>query len=483
MMHDENFIAPAHPEHTIVKPNPSSRLHAGTRPSPETLAANGGAGGSKPPCASGVADFSHDPHDHFNDFDGIGRREPAFTAGLDFDELFRSGGALNPLVQACAPLMQAAAQLRLCTRCPDPAALRDTLARAVRRFESEARARGITHEAVLAARYIVCTLIDESACSTPWGATAWPQYSLLVMFHNEARGGSKVFQLLTCFAEDPARHIDLLELVALTLALGFEGQYRVHANGQHALDALRRRLSDLIRKQRGVPHAELAPHWRPASAPPRRVSDVVPSWLVAAAMALALAAVFVGFDVSINRASDPVFAHIAAIRSLNAPGEPSEPATGAAPFAHAAPAAGAARLAGLLAPDIAAGHISIASRPGRSVITLAGDADFAPGSATLDPSAEALVGRIGEALKVLPGKILVGGHTDSIAIHSARYASNWQLSRERAERVRAVIVTTLDAARVEAQGFGATEPVTGNDTPAGRARNRRVEITLFAQPG
>jgi len=296
------------------------------------------------------------------------------------------------------------------------------------------------------------------------------------MFHNEARGGSKVFQLLTCFADDPARHIDLLELVALTLALGFEGQYRVHANGQYALDALRRRLSELIRKQRGEPHIELSPHWRPASAPPRRVSDVVPSWLVAAATALALAAVFVGFDVSINRASDPVFADIAAIRSLNAP-------VGKAPPPDAARAAGAARLAGLLAPDIAAGRVSIASRTDRSVITLAGDADFAPGSATLEPSASALVGRIAEALKALPGKIVVGGHTDGVAIHSARYASNWQLSRERAERVRAVIATTVDAARVEAQGFGATEPVAANDTPAGRARNRRVEITLFAQPG
>jgi len=471
MMQDENFIAPADPEQTIVKPNPSSRLHARTH-SPEAQAASGGAGGSKPP--------GGDPHDRFSDFDGIGRREPAFAPGMDFDELFRAGGALNPLVQACAPLMQAAAQLRLCTRSPDPAALRDTLARAVHRFESEARARGIAHDAVLAARYIVCTLIDESACSTPWGATAWPQYSLLVMFHNEARGGSKVFQLLTCFADDPARHIDLLELVALTLALGFEGQYRVHANGQYALDALRRRLSELIRKQRGAPPAELSPHWQPASAPPRRVTDVVPSWLVAAATALVLAAVFAGFDVSINRASDPVFAHIAAIRSLN---EPVGPAAGTASPPHAAPSAGQGRLAGLLAADIAAGRVSVASWPDRSVITLAGDANFAPGSATLDPSAEALVGRIAEALKALPGKILVGGHTDSLAIHSARYASNWQLSRERAERVRAVIATTVDAARVEARGFAATAPVAANDTPAGRARNRRVEITLFARPG
>ncbi|KXV04311.1 hypothetical protein CR51_13775 [Caballeronia megalochromosomata] len=462
-------------DQTIVKPSPSTLLHEKTLHAFGAMPDAGGSGGSTPPGANG--------HDAFGEFDGIGRREPGFAPGVDIADLIHAGGALNPLVKACAPLLKVAAQLRASARAADPAALSDALARAVRRFESEARRVGVADDAVLAARYILCTLIDEAACSTPWGATAWPQHSLLVLFHNEARGGSKVFQLLTCFADDPARHIDLLELVALALALGFEGQYRVHANGQHALDSLRRRLSEIIRQQRGVPVAELSPHWRPASAPPRRVADVVPAWLVGAAAALALAAVFVGFSVSINRASDPVFADIAAIRLPTAPIAPATPVLQTAGARAEIPDARQARFAALLAPDVAAGRVTVAGLADRTVITLSGDAAFAPGSAALEPRAEALVGRVAQALKALPGKIVVGGHTDGVAMHSARYASNWQLSRERAEGVRALLADSVGAARVEAQGFADTEPIAPNDAPAGRARNRRVEITLFAKPG
>ncbi|WP_277187813.1 type IVB secretion system protein IcmH/DotU [Caballeronia sp. BR00000012568055] len=482
MTHDESAYSPDL-EPTIVKPAPSTRLdtRAGSAYAFDPLESFAQHPG-EPATAdgSGFGGGGGDPAlNAFGDLGGSGKREPSFTEPADLTELLSGGGALNPLVQACAPLLHAAAHLRASTRATQAAALRDTLARAVRRFEIDAHRNGVSQEATLAARYILCTLIDEAACSTPWGAALWPQYSLLVMFHNEARGGSKVFQLLTCFAEDPARHIDLLELVALTLALGFEGQYRVHENGQHALDLLRRRLSEIIRAQRGAPCAELSPHWQPASAPPRRVTDVVPSWLVAAAAGLMLAGVFVAFSVSINRVSDPVFADIAAIRTPAA----VVPSSAAPDLAVPDAATRHPRLASLLAPDLAAGRIDLKELPDRTVTTLAGDATFAPGSARLEAPAEALVARVAAALSDLPGKVLVGGHTDGIAVHSARYASNWQLSRERAEGVRARLADTIGAARVEAQGFADTAPVASDDTYAGRARNRRVEITLFAKPG
>ena len=54
------------------------------------------------------------------------------------------------------------------------------------------------------------------------GSGAWARLSLLVMFHNETWGGEKVFQLLARLAEDPAGNRDLLELMHVVLALGFE---------------------------------------------------------------------------------------------------------------------------------------------------------------------------------------------------------------------------------------------------------------------
>ena len=62
-------------------------------------------------------------------------------------------------------------------------------------------------EQITAARYVVCTMLDEAASrDTPWGAGVWARQSLLVMFHNETWGGEKVFQLLARLAQKPAQH-------------------------------------------------------------------------------------------------------------------------------------------------------------------------------------------------------------------------------------------------------------------------------------
>ena len=136
--------------------------------------------------------------------------------------------SLNPLVQAAAPLLSAAPRLRATLHHANPAGLRLTLVEAVNRFEATARAQGLPNEQVVAARYVLCTLLDESASSTPWGGNgAWSAQSLLVQFHNEGWGGEKVFQLLTRLAENPTQHRNLLELIYSALALGFEGRYRV----------------------------------------------------------------------------------------------------------------------------------------------------------------------------------------------------------------------------------------------------------------
>jgi type VI secretion system protein ImpK len=79
--------------------------------------------------------------------------------------------SLNPLVQCAAPLLAAAPRLRATLRHPDPAALRAQLAESVRRFEAGARAQGLPNEQVVAARYVLCTLLDEAASSTPWGGS------------------------------------------------------------------------------------------------------------------------------------------------------------------------------------------------------------------------------------------------------------------------------------------------------------------------
>ena len=116
----------------------------------------------------------------------------------------------------------------------------------------------------------------------------------------------------------------------------------------------------------------------------------------------------------------------------------------------------------------------------RSVITIRGDGLFEPGSATLSADREVLMRRIAEALAQVPGAVLVTGHTDNQPIRSVRFPSNWHLSEERARAVRTILVSRgVKAERITAEGRAEGEPLVANDTPANRARNRRVEITLM----
>ena len=108
-----------------------------------------------------------------------------------------------------------------------------------------------------------------------------------------------------------------------------------------------------------------------------------------------------------------------------------------------------------------------------------GDGFFEPGAAVVAPGFRPLLPSIGQALATLPGKVLVSGHTDNQPIRTMRFPSNWHLSKERAEVVRAELANQVEPARLRAEGLADTQPIADNATPAGRARNRRVEVTLF----
>ena len=124
----------------------------------------------------------------------------------------------------------------------------------------------------MAGRYVLCTFLDESASSTPWGGSgAWGQQSLLVTFHNEAFGGEKVFQLMGKLAENVAANRNLLELMYAALALGFEGRYRVLDNGRSQLESVRDRLAQMLRQVTPSVDKALSPHWEGVRAPVQRL--------------------------------------------------------------------------------------------------------------------------------------------------------------------------------------------------------------------
>lgn len=397
------------------------------------------------------------------------RAAPASPAPAPAAVLPRSG--VNPLVRAANPLLALVVPLRMSPQPPDLAQLRERLALAIRTFETEARAAGIDSEAIAAARYALCTLLDETIAGTAWGSGVWGTRSLLVAFHNEASGGEKVFLILQRLSQNAGVNIDLLELIYLCLSLGLEGRYRLIERGHEQLATLRERLLQLIRQQRGAYEPALSPHWRGEAVQAPTALRRIPLWVLAAAACALLVVAQLVAGVLLNRASDPVFAGLSKIRI-------AAPAL-AAPPAPAAPS----RLAGFLAPEVAEGLVSVRESVDRTVVTLRGDGMFAAGSAEVQDKFAPLLRRIGDALLTLPGKVVVVGHTDDTRPGlSARFPSNYDLSKARAAGVMAALAERAGPpARYSVEGRGDTEPQVANDTPAHRARNRRVDIVVPAQ--
>jgi chemotaxis protein MotB len=115
---------------------------------------------------------------------------------------------------------------------------------------------------------------------------------------------------------------------------------------------------------------------------------------------------------------------------------------------------------------------------------------FESASAELDKDGREQVARLATALKELGQRIpddlewvlRVDGHTDSRAIHSDQFASNWELSAARAIRiVRALVDLDIPASRLAATGFAEHHPLDTSATAAGHARNRRIEIMLTSR--
>ncbi|MET0351342.1 MAG: type VI secretion system protein TssL, long form, partial [Rhizobacter sp.] len=288
---------------------------------------------------------------------------------------------------------------------------------------------------------------------------------------NETGGGEKVFQLMAKLAENPATNRDLLELIYAVLCLGFEGRYRVVDGGKAQLEAVRERLAQILGKERGGYAPALAQNWRGETPPRRTMLTWLPLWVTAAVMALLLLGVFWILSGRLSSASDPVFGQIQELRLL----PPTPPVKLPAPTP---------RLAQFLVSEIKAELVTVRDEVDRSVVTVRGDGLFAPASATLTKEREALMKRIADALTKVPGQVLVTGHTDNVRIHTAQFPSNWHLSEERAKTVRDILQADgVTPERLKAEGRADGEPVASNDTPANRALNRRVEVTLFVQRG
>jgi type VI secretion system protein ImpK len=391
---------------------------------------------------------------------------PALAA--DLPEI-QSGS--NPLALAANPLLNLIPQIRVMAHHPDPAQLRNYLVEQVQLFERRAREALVPPETVIGARYALCTALDETAAKTPWGGGGvWSRHSLLVTFHNETWGGEKFFQVLARLVQDPKKYVDLIELMAVCIALGFEGRFGVVDNGRTQLETLRRRLVEVIHDARGEFPRALSQHWQGARSDGKATWGYLPMWIAAGATLLLLALIYFLYTFLLASKSSEVFSTIAGIRLPKAQAAVVQPAP-------------VKRLAQFLEPEVREGLVTVRDEADRSVVVLRGDGLFDSGSTEVKSRYLPVLARVSDALNTVSGAVLVTGYTDNVPIRSGRFPSNYELSQARADVVRRMIDQRLTVPnRTRAQGRADSDPIAPNDSAENRSRNRRVEVTLLLSP-
>lgn len=109
---------------------------------------------------------------------------------------------------------------------------------------------------------------------------------------------------------------------------------------------------------------------------------------------------------------------------------------------------------------------------------------FPSGLAALSPQADAPLAKLARVLLEMPNSVVIEGHTDAVPLAKSPYRSNWELSVARSNSViERLAADGVPAPRLVASGYGEHRPAADNDTPAGRAQNRRVEILILRGAG
>lgn len=448
---EDPFAEPDDTQRTVIRPNP------------------GGLRGALPPSPAAPPPVTPAP-------------SPAPAAAPETTTAAEALTGLNQLNASAAMLFSLISRIRNRAQHADPDALRRSVVGEIRTFESRALKAGIEDRQVKVARYAICATIDDVVLNTPWGGeSVWGQQSMVATFHRETVGGDRFYDLLARLEQDPANNIDLLEFLYMCLSLGFEGRLRVEAGGPEKHLNIRAGLAKLIRAHRGEVEHDLSPRWKGVEKPYRPLSISKPVWIALACVAAVLASGFLGLSYALSTSTGRVAGQIAGIDSGTVPvlDRPAPPVIPPPPDVSEVD-----RVAEFLSEEIAEGIVEVFPDANTVVIRLAGSGMFASASDTLNADFDVPLSRVAAALDDVDGPVIVAGHSDSVPIRSARFASNLALSLARAEAVAVRVASLIkDPSRLKAEGRADREPIAPNDTPEGRATNRRIEIVLVQREG
>jgi type VI secretion system protein ImpK len=388
----------------------------------------------------------------------------------------------NPIMQAAGPLLLLLGRLRTALlRAPAPG-LAAQIAAAIEKCDRDMNAAGVAPKEANTAKYVLCATADEVLANLPGedrGAAA--RSGLMTRFFGENNGGRRFFDELDRVKADAKAHYQLLELFHACLALGFQGAHQTLPGGAATLQDIRHDLYELLQKARPTPPRDLSPRWRGQPLASHAVRLRIPLWTAAGVIGLLLFGAFIGMRLSLGHRAEAAAESLTTLNPQTpvAIGRKIAVAPPPPPTPTPAQATQLDHIRKVLEPNIAAGALNVESTVNQIVIHITDRVLFQPGKAAVLEDVRPLIMYIALALDDDKGAIKVVGHSDNKPISNARFASNFELSLERAKVVGALLKQSLShPERVETEGKGADVPIASNDTVEGRNKNRRVEIVV-----
>jgi type VI secretion system protein ImpK len=347
----------------------------------------------------------------------------------------------NPLIVAGAPLLALVEALR---EHPDRfASLADIRAAAERALLAyRARiVRGDVDDATeRAAEFVLTALVDDIALNGPWpGKSDWRQQPLAGLARDGRGQGQRVFDLLEESLIEPARDYAMLELIYVTLALGFEGPLRTDARGPLLLIQYRERLLMAIRRE-GQSQPAASVSWGSGGSRHKALAYLNPFTMLAGGLVFLVASLALAVW---------IFGEPAPELAADGPGAPSvllsaelQPQPDLVP----------GKVASVLQGDVATKLVAVEDAGGSMVVRLSGDVFFQPGTAVLDPANSGALRRIGAAIGLAAGPVHVIAERDPAspelaaarAAELARQLGPWV--RERGEDIVTFTITPDAAA-------------------------------------
>lgn len=376
----------------------------------------------------------------------------------------------NPIIEAAKPLFVLANAMKNTTSSLSVDAILAKYSGMVNVFEETAEKNRASYDAIKAAKYCLCTFVDETAAKAGWANEYWAQHSLLVTFFNETWGGERFFEILDNAKIDPEKNLYLLEFIYVCLQFGYKGKYQVLPNGELNIERIKNELFTLIKQYRPNSFDTLLRQTTKIEETTTKKSKLfIPLWVVAVLVSLLVGFLFFILQWLLGGNFNTVSTQV---NSITLPK--------VAPNPNQVSSVKVERLGPLLENEIARKLVEVKDSSDRSVVTIKGDGLFESGSEKIQDQYFPVLATVGQALESAQGQVVVTGYTDDTPIQSITFPSNWHLSQARADAVKDILlkyVTTKD--RIRSEGQGATNPVVPNDSPENKAKNRRVEITLY----